>query len=55
MSEKAQPRTTTLSVDQEIRLACLKLAHSHGLEVRHILDKAKQYEGFVTGTTSQPE
>lgn len=35
--------------EEQLRLECLKLAHTHGLPVVEVLSKAKEYEAFVTG------
>lgn len=35
--------------EEQLRLECLKLAHSHGLPVTEVLAKAKSYEEFVAG------
>ena len=36
----------------EIRLECLKLAHAHGREIASVLERAKAYEDYLTGSTT---
>lgn len=33
----------------ELRLECLKLAHTHGRDPDQVIDRAEKYEAFVAG------
>lgn len=35
--------------EQEIRLECLKLAHTFGLETGRVVERATEYETYVIG------
>lgn len=42
----------SLPLGHLVRLECLKLAHAHGRETKDVLDRAKEYEGYVTGQSA---
>ena len=39
----------------EIRLECLKLAHTHGREIAEVVGRASEYEKFVLGEETASE
>ena len=52
MAEPQKEPTAPPPAAETTRLECLKLAHTHGLEAKHVLERAKEYETFVTGAAA---
>ncbi len=52
MAEPQNERTAPLPAAETTRLECLKLAHTHGLEPKHVLERAKEYETYVNGAAA---
>jgi hypothetical protein len=38
---------------EEIRIECLRIAHSHGLSNEQAVERAQVFENFVTGGTGK--
>lgn len=52
MAETQNNRPAPAPAAETIRLECLKLAHTHGLEAKHVLERAKEYETYVNGAAA---
>jgi len=40
---------------EDIRLACLQIAHSHGRSDAEVVERAKKFEEYVTGGNKSAE